>query len=101
MQDVTLTIDGMSCGHCVRAVEEALAGALAGTPGAAVEQVQVGAARVRLPDGADAASVDALVAAVEEAGFVARPAPAGSVPPASGADGPIVALGRRAPGGAA
>lgn len=58
----TLTIDGMSCDHCVRAVRDALAA----VPGAEVEAVSVGVARVHLPD--EAARTAAL-AAVEAEGF--------------------------------
>ena len=42
MERVQLTIGGMSCGHCVRAVDQALKG-LAGVE---VERVEVGAAVV-------------------------------------------------------
>ena len=58
----TLTIDGMSCGHCVRAVRDALTA----VPGADVEAVAVGEARVRVQG--DAAR-EAAVAAVEAEGF--------------------------------
>lgn len=58
----TLTIGGMSCGHCVRAVRDALAA----VPGAEVETVSVGEARVHLPN--EAARTAAL-AAVEAEGF--------------------------------
>lgn len=59
----TLTITGMSCGHCVRAVETALES----VDGVEVEDVRVGEARVRY----DAAIVDpaALARAVKEEGF--------------------------------
>ncbi len=59
----TLTIDGMSCGHCVRAVEEALAS----LEGVRVEAVQIGHAVVNT--GAEAPSEQALRAAIEEEGF--------------------------------
>ncbi len=42
MKRVTLEIGGMSCGHCVRAVEQALRD----MAGVEVEQVEVGAAVV-------------------------------------------------------
>jgi copper chaperone len=42
MERVRLTIDGMTCGHCVRAVD----GALRGLPGLQVERVEVGSAVV-------------------------------------------------------
>ena len=68
MERLEIAIDGMSCGHCVRAVKDAL-GEL---DGVRVERVEVGSAAV----GYDAAKVapDAILAAVEEAGYEARPA---------------------------
>lgn len=42
MDRMVMKIDGMSCGHCVRAVENALAG----LNGVTVEQVEVGQATV-------------------------------------------------------
>jgi copper chaperone len=42
MERSTLTIGGMSCGHCVKAVD----GALRGVDGVEVESVEVGTARV-------------------------------------------------------
>ena len=62
----TLTIDGMTCGHCVRAVESAL-GAL---DGVAVESVRTGEARVRYDD--EAVARGALVRAVEAEGYAVR-----------------------------
>ncbi len=61
-----LTIEGMTCGHCKAAVEEALRG----VDGVRTVQVDLegGAAQV---EGGD---VDALVAAVAEEGYQARPA---------------------------
>jgi copper chaperone len=70
----------MSCGHCVRAVRAALAS----VEGVEVLDVQVGSARVRVPDEAHA---DAAAAAVTEAGYDAVPGDA----PAT----PLTALGRR------
>jgi copper chaperone len=59
-----LKIDGMTCGHCEKAVQQALAGV------AGVERVEVdlagGLARVE-----GEADLAALVAAVEEEGFQA------------------------------
>lgn len=59
----TLMITGMSCAHCVRAVQAALES----VGGVSVEDVRVGEARVRYDD----ATVDsaALARAVEEEGF--------------------------------
>lgn len=64
-ESVLLSIEGMSCGHCVQAVNKALSA----VPGVTLQSVVVGAARVQLADGATPA--DAL-AAVERAGFTAR-----------------------------
>ena len=54
-----LTIEGMTCGHCVRAVEEALRE----VPGVRSVTVEMGRARVEADDGV---TRDALVSAVEE-----------------------------------
>lgn len=58
-----LTIEGMSCGHCVKAVTMALQE----LPGVAVRDVRVGQAVID----ADAMVVtdDRLAAAIDEAGF--------------------------------
>ena len=62
----TLAIDGMSCGHCVAAVRDALEA----TPGVEVTHVAVGEARIRRdPAQADRAAVEA---AIEEAGFTPK-----------------------------
>src|SRR5262249_1574126 len=62
MLDVTLHIEGMSCGHCLNAVN----GALNSVPGARVISVQQGRATVQVPS-ADVTAT--LVAAVERAGY--------------------------------
>jgi copper chaperone len=62
MTSVTLHIEGMSCGHCLNAVNKALHG----VPGANVKSVQIGRAEVEVPD---APAVQSLVAAVAEAGY--------------------------------
>ncbi len=62
MSKVELQIEGMSCGHCLRAVREALEA----VAGPAVESVQIGSAIVGIPAGMKA---DDLVTAVEEAGY--------------------------------
>ena len=79
----TLAISGMSCGHCVRAVEAALAA----TPDVTVRRVGIGSADLVLAPGATA---DTAIAAVGEAGYEARvaeprpveprPAPAAAAP---------------------
>ena len=65
-REVDLAISGMSCGHCVAAVRATLAD----LPGVEVRQVAVGAASVAIAP--DLTSVDALIAAVGEAGYEAR-----------------------------
>lgn len=66
MERVTLAIDGMSCGGCVKHVTAAL-GTL---PGVQVERVSVGSAEV-LVDPA-ASSVDAVLTALAASGYPAR-----------------------------
>ena len=46
MDSLSLTIEGMTCEHCVRAVRTRLAR----TPGVEVEDVQIGSARIRLDE---------------------------------------------------
>jgi copper chaperone CopZ len=62
-QKETFDIDGMSCAHCVAAVEEALSS----MEGATVEEVEIGSATVAY----DPESIrrSALVDAIEEAGY--------------------------------
>ncbi len=60
MANIELKIEGMSCGHCVRAVEQALRE----TPGVTAVEVSVGHARVE----GDVERA-ALVAAIEEEDF--------------------------------
>jgi copper chaperone len=62
MQNVSLKIAGMSCGHCVMAVK----GALNEVEGITVHDVQVGAARIEI---AAPATVEAACAAIQEAGY--------------------------------
>ena len=66
MKTLTLTIGGMSCGHCVAKVEKAL-GAL---PGVTVHSVAVGSASVSYE--AAATSPESLVRAVEQLGYTAE-----------------------------
>ncbi len=67
MKQVTLKVAGMSCGHCVKAVEQALKD----VPGARVESVQVGRASVATDDNVP---VGALIDAVADAGYEAEEA---------------------------
>lgn len=67
MAMVTLHIEGMSCGHCLRAVQQALTG----VAGATVQTVQMGRAVVETT--ADGPTGDALAALVTDAGYRATP----------------------------
>lgn len=63
--ETTLAVEGMSCGHCQQAVEDALAS----VPGVDTVNVSLDEAQASV---AGAADPDALVAAVEDAGYTAR-----------------------------
>jgi len=63
--EINLRIDGMRCGACVRRVSQSLQS----VPGAEVEEVRLGAARVKL---APAATADELIAKLGKAGFSAH-----------------------------
>lgn len=63
MKDITIAISGMSCGHCLNAVNRALA-ALGGI---VVRSVRIGRAELRVPEG-DAATAQ-VYAAIEDAGY--------------------------------
>ena len=65
MSRLNLTIEGMSCTHCVAAVK----GALAQVPGVAVEDVSIGAATLSYDPATT--SVDRIVDAVNDEGYVA------------------------------
>ena len=62
MNTTTITISGMSCGHCVSAVRKALTE----VTGVAVQDVQVGTAVVEVESAAARAAAEA---AIERAGF--------------------------------
>jgi copper chaperone len=64
MPAITLRIDGMHCGSCVRRVSQALAA----TPGVTVDEVRVGAARLTSDEG----SIDLAIRALAKAGYVAH-----------------------------
>jgi copper chaperone len=68
MKKLKLDVSGMSCGHCVLAVLEALDS----VPGVKVEQVQVGSATVSFDE--SKTSVGELVDAVYNAGYEATEA---------------------------
>jgi copper chaperone CopZ len=63
MSEVTLNIDGMHCGACVRRVTQTLER----IPGTEVVEVRIGAARVNAEDAAQ------VVAALAKAGYTAHP----------------------------
>lgn len=63
----TLSIDGMTCGHCVQAVTKALSA----VPGVKVTSVAVGSAVIETVDGWTTAKA---VAALQEAGYPAKAA---------------------------
>jgi copper chaperone CopZ len=64
--EITLRIDGMHCGSCVRRVNQALAA----VTGVVVREVRVGAAR--LAHSADPATVEKIIAVLAKAGFTAH-----------------------------
>jgi copper chaperone CopZ len=66
MAEFTLRIDGMHCGSCIRRVSQALASA----EGVQVEEVRLGAARLRT--NLAPAPVDLVVAALAKAGYSAQ-----------------------------
>jgi copper chaperone len=65
MSEVTLRIDGMHCGACIRRVTQSLQS----VAGAIVDEVRLGAARVQL---AENASADTLIAGLAKSGFSAQ-----------------------------
>lgn len=68
MTKLKLEVAGMSCGHCVHAVREALGG----LPGVKVEGVSIGSATVNFDE--TKVTVGELVDAVSEAGYEASEA---------------------------
>ena len=66
MEKLELEIEGMSCGHCVAAVSEALKE----LPGVNVENVRIGAAQLTYEP--DQVSPDEILLAVEDAGYSAQ-----------------------------
>ena len=65
MQDLKLSIEGMSCDHCVRAVR----GRLEKTPGVEVRDVKIGSADVRFDPAKT--SVDDIEEAIADEGYTA------------------------------
>lgn len=68
MTSLQLTIDGMSCGHCVMAVQKALRA----LDGVDVQQVQIGSASLQF-DPAKRTTND-ILEAVRDAGYEPHPA---------------------------
>jgi copper chaperone CopZ len=69
MQHATLHIEGMSCGHCLNAVNQALAA----VPGVEIESVRMGRAELRYDE--RTTNPAALEAAVADAGYRATARP--------------------------
>ena len=65
MERVNLTIEGMSCDHCLRAVR----GRLERTPGVAIEQVAIGSATVQYDPAKT--SIDDIEEAIADEGYTA------------------------------
>lgn len=72
MEELTLAIDGMSCGHCVARVKQTLSSA----PGVRVTDVSIGSASVTYD--AAVTSPEKIAGAVSAAGYPARAASAGA-----------------------
>lgn len=66
MEQTTLQIDGMTCGHCISRVQKALAR----LEGVHVDQVEIGSARVTWEP--DRVSLQRIREAVEDAGYEVR-----------------------------
>lgn len=69
MRDLTLHIENMSCGHCLNAVNRALAA----VPGVEIGSVRIGRAELRYDEGA--VDPGRIAAAVTDAGYRATVAP--------------------------
>jgi copper chaperone CopZ len=67
MTNVTLAISGMSCGHCVKRVQQALTG----TPGVAKATVTLEPGQARVEFDESAATPEQLAAVVTTAGYAA------------------------------
>jgi copper chaperone CopZ len=66
MERIKLSIAGMSCGHCVSAVRNALTE----KPGVEIERLEIGSANVAYDEGRYSAAD--IIRAVEEAGYTAQ-----------------------------
>ena len=65
MRQITFHVDGMSCGHCLNAINQALAA----VPGVEIESVRIGRADVRYDEGRT--DPDAIIRAIADAGYTA------------------------------
>ena len=65
MEEVTLTIEGMSCHHCVHAVSTRLAK----TPGVKVDDVQIGSAKIHHDPAV--ATIEDIEEAIADEGYTA------------------------------
>jgi len=65
MESLKLTIEGMSCEHCVRAVKNRLTA----TPGVAVEEVEIGSAKLRYDPART--NVDEIEEVIADEGYTA------------------------------
>ncbi|OMF89740.1 copper ion binding protein [Paenibacillus sp. FSL R7-0337] len=63
MSNVTLKVEGMSCGHCVSAVEKAVSGV------GAAAKVDLPAKTVAVEFDENAVSLDKIKAAIEDQGY--------------------------------
>jgi copper chaperone CopZ len=70
MPQLTLAIEGMSCSHCLNAVNQSLAG----LPGVAIRSVRMG--RAELDYDPEQIDPGTIAEAVRAAGYVASPVPA-------------------------
>jgi copper chaperone CopZ len=66
MSEITLQIDGMHCGACIKRASQALAS----TDGLTVKEVRVGAARIETTG--DPGSADRAIAALAKVGYPAH-----------------------------
>jgi copper chaperone CopZ len=69
MRQATLHIEGMSCGHCLNAVNRALSA----VPGVTIDAVRIGRADVSYDD--TTTTISDLETAVAEAGYLATVQP--------------------------
>jgi copper chaperone len=65
VKELTLAIQGMSCGHCLNAVNKALSS----VPGLEIQSVSMGTARVRFDEART--SPEQIASAVGDAGYPA------------------------------